>query len=97
MSSYEKAKAEAIRRSHQKWGQTRLRGRGRYIWSRGVFMWGGLMAFSFCLGQLVAGRSHPLGVLATVAMCAVSGYFIGVIKWKHNEAAYLTGWEEEIE
>jgi hypothetical protein len=97
MITYEQAKAEAIRQSHQQWGRTRLRGRRRYVWSRGVLRWGGLMTLGLCLGGLVAHRFQLLAVLAAGIICAVGGYFIGVNKWNNNEVAYKAGRDELLD
>lgn len=96
MTTYEEAKAEAIRRSHRRWEEIRGKGRRRYIWTRGVLGWGGLMAFGFCLGQFFFSRFPPAEAAVTIALCAAGGYLMGVVKWKHNEEAYLSGKDEEI-
>lgn len=95
--SFENAKAQAIRESHRRWTQTRSRGRQRYAWIHGVLLWGGLLAAGFCVGQFLAGRFHPIVALITIATCAVGGYLVGVVKWKHNEQVYRTGQEEVID
>jgi hypothetical protein len=94
--TFENMNAQAIRQSNQRWAQTRSRGRQRYVWVQGVLGWGGLLAVALCIGQIIAGRFHPVVALATTALCAVGGYLIGIVKWKHNEQAYRTGREEEI-
>ncbi len=95
--TFENAKDQAIRESHRRWAQTRSRGRQRYVWLHGVLLWGCLLAAGFCAGQLIAGRFHPIVALTTVAVCAVGGYLVGVVKWKHNGQSYRTGREEVID
>jgi hypothetical protein len=92
----EDAKAEAIRQSHRRWVQTRLRGRQRYVWVHGVVGWGILFALGQCGGLFLSGRFHPVVTLAIVAYSAVGGYFVGAAEWKHNEEAHRTGRAEEI-
>jgi hypothetical protein len=92
----EQAKAEAIRQSHRRWALARSRGRRRFVWVHGVLAWGGLLALGLVLGQFIAGRFHPVGALATIALCAAGGYLIGAVKWRHNEEAYRIGRGEEI-
>jgi hypothetical protein len=96
MTSYEAAKAEAISQSHRRWERVRARGRRRYIWTRGVLGWGGLMTLGFCLGNWLNDGFDFAPAAATTGLCAAGGYFMGVVKWKHNEEAYLTGKNEEI-
>lgn len=94
--TYEEAKAEVIRRSHEEWSRTRLRGRRRFILVHGIILTGGLMALSFSLGQFLGGMLLPVVALFNVIACLTFGYLVGISRWKHNEDVYRSGREEEI-
>jgi hypothetical protein len=90
-------KAEAIRQTHEAWARRRLGGRRRYIWSRGVLQFGGVMWLCACVGSLLAGRFQLVAALGGAIIFAVGGYIWGLFKWNGNEAAYKAGRAELID
>ena len=73
-----------------RWEYVRHQGRGKFVWMKGVLLWGA--ATGLCATVFAAGAAGPdkLAVIAPAAaiLCPVAGYFYGRWVWDLNETAY---------
>ena len=80
----------------EQWRNTRTRGMSWFIWTHGVFQWGGFM-FCFTLG--VFQHSHygsvfstegnlPFRLMLSLLVWTFVGYLYGQSRWRRNEQEF---------
>lgn len=80
-------KSEAFEKIRAKWLNTRLRGKQRFIFTRGVLGWGGFMfIFMTVVHNYIDHENTDWSyILIAVLVWAVGGYSFGVWQWNWQE------------
>jgi len=76
----------------EEWGKTRLMGRQRFIWVRGVLGWGFLtgILWSLVMSANQGFTSFPIFLAKGIILFPTGGYFWSVWVWKSSEQQYLS-------
>ncbi|RMF07330.1 MAG: hypothetical protein D6762_07765 [Candidatus Neomarinimicrobiota bacterium] len=81
-----------------KWAEIRRMGRMKFIWFRGVLVWGVSTAILWSLFMMALPYFHELrpSLGTAIILFPIGGYFWGVWVWKFAEKQYLEATKHNV-